>query len=445
MGVGVSVAGHPEPERRLGLRTASMLVVASMVGTGVFTTTGFLLRDLGNVQAVLLAWVAGGVLAMCGALAYGELTAALPENGGEYALLSRIYHPSVGFVSGWISLIVGFSAPIAAAAVAFGAYATRVFPAVDATVWAVGLIVVTTALHVARARLGGHVQDAVTLLDVLLVLGFVVGGFFAADVGRLTDATGPPLGPVVASGDMAVGLVYVSFSYSGWNAAAYVAGEIREPGRVLPRALLLGTGVVTVLYVGLNAVFLASAPPEELSGVLEIGHVAATHLFGPSAAPWVSLLVAVGLATTVGALIVTGPRIYERMGRDHPRLAVLAPPRSRHGPLRATALQTLVAIALAATATFDALLTYIGFTLALSAGLTLAGVFVLRRREPGLHRPYRAWGHPFTTALALALVLWMAVFTLRERPVAALAGLGTIALGLLLYAVVTGSGRRRRT
>ncbi|MDQ3035747.1 MAG: amino acid permease, partial [Myxococcota bacterium] len=203
---------------------------------------------------------------------------------------------------------------------------------------------------------------------------------------------GASFGALAVRGDLAIALVWVSFSYSGWNAAAYVAGEVRDPGRALPRALLGGTAIVTLLYLALNVAFLASAPPEVLAGQVDVAHVAARHLLGPEVGVLVGAVVAVGLATTVGALAMTGPRVYERMGLDHPRLAVLTTSRRGRGPLRAIVLQTLVAIALAATATFEALLTYIGFTLAISAALTLAGVFVLRAREPDLERPYRAWG-----------------------------------------------------
>lgn len=425
------------PTRRLGLRTATMLVVASMVGSGVFTTTGFLLRDLGSAPAVLTVWLLGGVLATCGALAYAELTAALPENGGEYALLSRIYGspygPALGFLSGWVSLVVGFSAPIAAAAMAFGAYTERVLPVLDRTALAVGLIGASSVLHAVRVRLGGRVQDAVTLLDLLLIGAFVAAGLAMGDLGRLTAEGWTSIPTALGTSTAAVGLVYVSYSYSGWNAAAYVAGEVRDPRRTLPRALLLGTSLVTVLYLALNAVYLAGAPPAALSGQLEVAHVAAEHLLGPVAAPWVSGLVAVGLATSVGALTMTGPRIYERMGQDHARLRTLAVRRGRGGPVRAVVLQTVVALLLAVTSTYDALLTYIGFTLALSSGLTVAGVFVLRRREPDLERPYRVWGHPVTTALALLLMGWMVALTLVERPLAALAGVGTLAAGLLVY------------
>jgi APA family basic amino acid/polyamine antiporter len=411
-----------------------------MIGTGVFTTTGLLSSDLGSALPVMLVWLLGGVVAICGALAYGELTAALPENGGEYALLSRIYHPAVGFTSGWLSLVVGFSAPMAASAVAFGEYVEPLVPSVDPRVWAVGLIVALSVLHAVHVRVGERVQDAITWLDLGLVVLLAGAGLALGRVERVADAGGPSLGALARSGDLAVGLVWVSFSYSGWNAAAYVAGEVQNPGRTLPRALFGGTAAVVLAYLALNAALLASAPPAVLAGEVDVAQVAARHLLGAAVAPFVSAVVALGLATTVGALMVTGPRTYERMGADHPRLSVLTASRRRRGPVRAIGLQTGVAVALAATATFDALLTYIGFTLALSSALTLLGVFVLRRREPALARPYRTWGHPWTTGLAIALSVWMAGHTLARRPIAALVGLGTVAAGLGLYALVS---RRR--
>ncbi|UJR83258.1 APC family permease [Sandaracinus amylolyticus] len=425
--------------RRITTRTATMLVIASTIGTGAFTTTGLLLADLGGALPVMIVWALGGALAMCGALAYGELTAAMPENGGEYALLSRIYHPAVGFVSGWISLIVGFSAPMAAAAIAFGAYLEPLLPGVSGKVWAIALILVFSGVHASGARGGARLQDAITALELGLVALLAIVGLALGEPSRVLEPGTTSLGALTTSGQLAVGLVWVSFSYTGWNAAAYVAGEVRDPGRALPRALLGGTAVVTCLYVALNAAFLASAPARVLAGEVDVAQVAARHLLGPEVGVVVGAVVAVGLATTVGAIALTGPRVYERMGSDHPRLAWLTTSRDgARGPLRASVLQTCIALALAATATFDALLTYIGFTLALSSALTLAGVFVLRARAPEMPRPYRAWGHPWTTGVAIALSLWMTVHTLWQRPVAALVGLATIVIGLWLYVALSG-------
>ncbi|MGB0680363.1 MAG: APC family permease [Polyangiales bacterium] len=417
----------------MGAPTATALVVASMVGTGAFTTSGLLLRALGSVQAVMLAWFVGGLIALCGALAYGELVAALPHNGGEYALLSRIYHPAVGFVAGWTSLVVGFAAPVAASALAFAAYARRFVPVpLSESMVATVLIVVVTAVHLGRSHVSDRLQNALTALKIaLIVLGVAVCAF-VVDWQHARTAV-PQWGALVASPRFAIGLIYVSFAYSGWNAAAYVAGEVCRPARNLPLSLMLGTTAVMGLYVALNAVILAAAPASTLAGVVEVAQVAAAHLLGLGAALAVSVLVALGLLTTMGALTVTGPRIYEAMGRDYSALALLGRRHPERGPRYATVLQSLLAVVMAQLAAFDALLTYIGFTLAISAALTLAGVFVLRRREPALPRPYRTWGHPISTTLALALTTWMAIYSIWERPWAAVAGLTTCALGLLGY------------
>jgi APA family basic amino acid/polyamine antiporter len=414
-----------------------------MIGTGVFTTTGFLVRDVGSIPAVVAIWAVGGVVACCGALAYAELGAALPENGGEYYLLSRIYHPGLGFVSGWVSLVVGFSAPMAAAALAFGAYLERLIPSLPALWVALALIGVLSLLHALRVRLGGGVQTGITVMQLLLILVFIAIGLPNIDVTRLAVGS-ERFGSSLASPAFAVGLVYVSFSYSGWNAASYVAGEVREPARALPRALLGGTAFVTVVYVLLNLVFVASAPVEALSGVLEVGHVAASHLLGPPAAVFMTMLVLLSLATTVGALAMTGPRVYEAMGRDHAALRRLVRGSSAGGPRAAIALQTILAVAMVLSARFDALLSYMGFTLSLFAGLTIAGVVVLRRREPGLERPYRTWGYPVTPLIALMLMAWMVVHALLERPKESLFGVGTLLVGATLYLVLRRSGSRAR-
>ena len=428
-----------KPVRRFSVPTATLLVVASMVGTGVFTTTGYLVRDIGSLGAVLLAWLLGGVLALFGALAYAELVAALPHNGGEYQLLGRIYHPAVGFVAAWTSLVVGFSAPIAASAIAFGEYANAalgsyaIHPAVHALLLIVGL----TGVHAARVTVGMGFQNAVTALKVLLILAFIVGGLATGDLGRIAEGTDRPIGEALLSPELAVGLIYVSFAYTGWNAATYIAGEVREPGRSLPLALLLGTLAVTALYLGLNVIFLAAVPAETLAASeSRVGHVAAVGLFGDDAARVLSAIVAAGLVSTVGALIVTGPRVYEAVGRDYGRLAFLGWRRENGGPITAMLLQSVIAIVMAMTATFDELLTYIGVVLSLAAALTVGGVFVLRVREPDLERPYRAWGHPITSIVFVGLMLWMVVASLIERPAVAVVSLGTVSAGLVLYFLV---------
>lgn len=423
-----------DPERELGVRTAALLVVASMIGTGVFTTTGFLVRDVGSAPAVLVAWLVGGVAALCGALAYGELAAALPANGGEYALLSRVYHPALGLVAGLVSFVVGFAAPAAASAIAFGAYLRGVFPAlgeVHATIASLLLLVGAGALHLFTARGGRGVQDATTALKVVLLVVFVALGLPRGDVSRLSEST-QPFGDAIFGAPFAAGLVYVAYAYTGWNAAAYVAGETRDPGRNVPRALALGTAVVTAIYLALNATFLAAAPAAALSGRLEVGEISARALFGDVGARLVSAVIAWGLVSNVGAFLFAGPRILEAIGRDVPRLSALSRRRVGGGPVASTLILLALALAMALSASFDALLLYVGVLLSLFAGLTAAGVFVLRRREPELPRPYRAFGHPATTLVFLALTTWMIVHATIERPTVAAWAAATLGLGLAL-------------
>ena len=427
--------------RRVGGATATLLVVASMVGTGIFTTTGLLVADLGSPAAVLAAWVTGGALALCGALSYGELAAALPRNGGEYQILSRVYHPAAGFAAGLVSIVVGFSAPLAASALAFGRYLSAVVPGVPPLLAGAALVVVAAVPHAMNVRLGGRVQVAVTVAGIALAAAFVAAGAARGHAGWLLGGERWTFAAAVTPA-FAVALVYVSFAYSGWNGAVYLAGEVRDPSRTLPRALLLGTAFVMALYLALNAVFLASAPPAELAGVVEVGHVAAVRLLGPGAGRALSALVAVVLAASVSALLMAGPRVYERMGRDYPALAFLALRTRQGGPAVAVAIQAGLALSMMATSSFAGLLVYVGFTLSIVTGLAVAGVIVLRVREPALARPVRAWGYPLTPLLFVALSAWMVVHALVRNPASSWAGVATAVAGVALHAVLGRRGGR---
>lgn len=429
----------------LGFWPATAIVVASMVGTGVFTSLGFQVAGTPSIFPLLLLWGVGGVVALCGALCYGELAAALPRSGGEYHYLSVIYHPAVGFLSGWASATVGFAAPIALAAVALGEYVHRLYPAAPVRALAAATVLLLALLHSRSVRFGGRVQVVLTALKVMVVLVLIVAALRPG-----TAVVLPPTGIRPVPGDatllfspaFAVSLVFVSYAYSGWNAAAYITGEIADPRRNLPRILLTGTALVAVLYVGLNYAFLRVTPLPELQGELEVGLLAAGRLFSPALAKLMGLTIAFLLTSTISAMTFAGPRIVQAIGEDVPTLAWLAHRQPGSGvPLRALLTQTAMALLfLAVGLTFQELLLYTGFVLSLFTFLTVVGVFILRLRRPDLPRPYRTWGYPLTPLLFLGLNGWTLWFLLRQNPSESLAGLLTLLLGLPLYFLLT---RRR--
>lgn len=405
-------------ERRLGLFSATALVVASMVGTGVFTTSGLLLADLGGPGPVLLTWLLGGVLASCGALSYAALARRLPESGGEYLFLSRTLHPAAGNIAGWISLLVGFSAPLAAAAYGFGEYLKHWVPEIGSRWLATGLLCGIALVHGIDAQRGAWLQNLAVVLKLALILAFI--GFALP---RL-PGSGQVEGASDGDGSLALALVWVSFSYSGWNAAVYVAGEVRDPRRNLPLALLLGTGLVTVLYLAMNATLLAAAPAAELAGRIEIARAAAQALGGPDWADRVSVLVAFALATTVSAMMMAGPRVYAQMARDGYLPAGLAG--GGKAPSVAVALQWGLSLLLLWTAAFDSLLTYIGFTLSLSSAATVIGLIRLKRREG---EAFAVPGWPWVPGVYLLGVGWLALATILRQPVESLWGLASFGIG----------------
>ncbi len=418
---------------RLSVSTATLLVIANMVGTGVFTTLGFQARAFDSPFVILSLWIVGGVGALAGALCYAELGAALPRSGGEYHFLSRIFHPSLGFLSAWVSLTVGFSAPVALAAMAFSAYLFRSVPGLNTMAVAVLLVVSVSAVHALGIRSGSWFQAFSTVLKLVLLLGLVCLGMF--------DPQGQPLDLVPDASDVralwssafAVALVYASYAYSGWNAAAYVTGEMRMPGRDLPRALWFGTLSVVVLYVLVNAAFLRAAPLSELSGQVEVGYWVGRNLLGESGGRIVGGMIALSLVSTVSAMTWAGPRVIQAVGEDYRLFRVFGFRNAGGGPVPAICLQLAIVLVLILTSSFERVMTYLGFTLGLSTFLTVAGLFVLRIREPDLPRPSRVWGYPVTPLLFLAINAWMLAWILVDRPVESLAGLATLAAGLFVY------------
>ena len=417
--------------------TATCIVVSNMIGTGVFTSLHFQVGPLPSPFAILVLWLVGGVCALCGALAYGELAAALPRSGGEYHFLSEAFHPAVGFLAGWLSATVGFAAPIAAAAMAFGKYFAEALPGASPVVLSLVIVALVTIVHLRGTQLGAAFQNASTALKVALIFIFIVAGAFVKPVPGVSFAPHAGAWDLMVSPPFAFSLIFVMYAYSGWNAATYIVGEVRDPSRNVPLAITLGTFIVAALYLALNATFLRVAPMSELGaeGKIEVGYVAATHIFGDAGGRLMAGLICIGLVASISAMTWIGPRVSMVMGEDHRLLAPLARKSKRDVPVIAMLLQFALVAALLLTASFDQIINYVQFSLTLCSMLAVIGVIVLRVRRPDLPRPYRTWGYPVTPAVFLAISAWMLAFTWKQHPHESLAGLGTLLLGLAIYAL----------
>lgn len=363
----------------LGIPAAASLVVANMIGTGVFVSLGYQLVDFHSAPPIMLLWLMGGVIALCGALSYAALADLLPKSGGEYHFLGSIYHPSLGFMAGMLSAIVGFGVPTAITALAMGGYLSKAWPAIPADAAAVAVILLGTLAHGLSARTSGRVQFASTLLKLLLIGFFLISAFLLPGKGdiRWTFDAAQDL-PQIAQPAFATAVFFVFYAYSGWNAAVYGLEEWKEPGKTVKFALVGGTLLVTVLYISLNAAFLLAAPAADLTGEREIAHVAAAALFGPQAGRVVSGLFAAGLFASVSALLWAGPRVLATMGRDIRALRFFNP--SGGVPLRPLMFQSVFAIILVLTGKFETLVTYTQTGLTLCTFLTVLGLILLKMR-----------------------------------------------------------------
>jgi len=419
--------------KKISLLTATCIVVANMVGTGIFTSLGFQVGDLPSGFAIMALWALGGLCALCGALSYAELGAALPRSGGEYRFLSAIYHPAVGFLAGWISATVGFAAPVALAAMAFGQYFAGVVPGANPLVLSLAVVAGVTLFLLRNVGMGSVFQNASTLLKVALILVVIAAGFFVTHVQPVSFFPAPGDGALIRSAPFAVSLVYVMYAYSGWNASTYIVGEMRNPGRNIPLSLGLGTLLVMVLYLGVNAAFLRSTPTAEIAGKMEVGLIAGPYLFAAAGTKLMAGLICAGMVSSISAMMWIGPRVTMAMGEDLTPLRWLAHKSAAGIPVRAMLVQFAIVNALLLTSTFDKVLTYVQFSLQVCSALTVLGVIVLRFTQPALPRPYKTWGYPVTPLVFLAISAWMLAYVWREHPSESLWGLATMALGLAIY------------
>jgi len=426
------------PNDKFRFPTVTAVVIANMVGTGVFTSLGFQLLEIRSGFVILMLWATGGLIAVCGAMTYAELGAAMPRSGGEYNFLARIYHPAAGFVSGWTSATIGFAGPTALAAMTFAAYATSIFPA-EAPAWlekllAAGLVILLTVVHSSSRRNSGGIQVLFTILKVGVIVVFCMAAALLVESPqpvRFLPVMGD--GALLTSSAFAVSLIYVSYAYTGWNAATYLSSELENPQRTLPGILLTGTLIVTILYVALNCVFLYTAPIDAMQGQVEVGYIAAKSAFGDVGSRLTGLVLAMLLISTVSAMTIAGPRVLQVIGEDFPALGFLARRNSDGIPGTAIHVQSTLAVVFILTSTFESVLVFAGFTLALNSFATVLSVFFLRYKRPDVPRPYKTFLFPLPPLIYLTLTGWTLWFVLLNRPLEGLFGLGVIGSGLIVY------------
>lgn len=416
-------------KNKIGWITASALVIANMIGTGVFTSLGFQLEETRNSWSIIILWVIGGVIAVAGAFSYAEMGAYFKRSGGEYHYLSKIYHPIAGYLSGWVSLSVGFAAPVALAAVAMGSYLFNVLE-IDPRVTASTVVLAVTIIHSISIGYSSRFQNVVTVFKVLLIAGFIgVGLLLTADQSTF-DWSGKWQTEMMMPA-FAVALVFVTFSYTGWNAAAYIVEEIKDVKTNLPKALIRGTLIVTVLYVLLQLVFLKHATIDQLTGQVEIGQVVAENMFGLTGGKLISLSIALFLISSISAMVWVGPRVTKVMAEDHAIWHFLNRKSRNDIPVSAIWFQTAISLVMVWSGTFEQVLVYCGFILLLFGAMAVLGAFFIDRKKGAL--PYRNPTYPWLPGLFVLASVWTLAFLIYERPVECLMGLSNLLVGLVTY------------
>jgi len=424
---------------KLGYLPAVSIVVANMVGVGVFTSLGFQLFDLHDYRSIVLIWLVGGVLALLGSFCYSELSSTFPKSGGEYHFLRLSFGNHVGFLSGWTSAILGFAAPIAAASHAFAKYFVNVIDtSINSLFISTILILAITLIHWFSITVGSRFQVYFTFGKISLLLFFIVAGFILTPAGiPVADSTGRPLLSSI-SDDLLnkgfwIGLIYVSYAYSGWNASAYMIDDIKNPTKNVPRSIISGTIIVLILYTLVNYIFLKSSPADQLVGKEDVAYVAADHIFGNRGAVIISSFISFFLISTISSMIIVGPRVIKRISEDYTILKFFAPNSSNNVPQKAILLQSFIALFILYTSSFDFIVTSIGFVLSIFTTLTAVGSIIMRVKQPNAVRPVKIPLYPITPLIYCFFNIWIMYFTVVNRPYHALAGLSFLLLGSLIY------------
>ena len=419
--------------RHIGVWTASAFVISSMIGTGVFTSLGYQLVDINTAFPILLLWLIGGIISLFGAFSYSELASAFPRSGGEYSILSKVYHPAVGFIGGFVSSTIGFSAPAVLAAIALGKYTVAIFPQLNSTIIASVIILLFNLIHSQTLKYGRLIQDWTTIGKIVLIVFFIISGLLIDSPQNISFLPIPNDGSLIMSSSFAVSLVWISYAYTGWNSTVYIAGEVKNPQKNIHYSLLFSTAFVTVLYILLNFIFLFSTPISEMRGMIEVGFIAGVNIFGDQGGRIVSGGIALLLLSTISSYVFIGPRITQVIGEDFKYLRFFSKVNSSGIPINGFIFQLSISLIFILTSTFEQVLLYAGITFIIINTITVIGVIVLRFYQPTLNRPYKSWGYPWTQIIFTISNLWILYFTFKNQPFESLIGIGIILISLIFY------------
>ncbi|WP_287373891.1 amino acid permease [Prosthecochloris sp.] len=422
---------HNTASRKLGYFSATAIIIAVMIGTGVFTLTGFIAQNISSQTLIIAAWGLGGVISLCGALSYAELASYMPESGGEYYFLSRLMHPSIGFLSGWVSFIAGFSAPVAASAVALGTYSSAFWNSINPISVALISVIILSIMHIIDTKFGSYIQNMLTLIKILLIFFFISIGYFGASEKNVFMNNHENHFDAFFHEDFLASMLLISYAYAGWNMAAYIGGEIKNPKKNLPLSLITGTLFVAFIYILINIIYLKILTINDIKGVLEIGYLSMKTLYGDSIGRWFSLGISIALISMISALLMAGPRIYMMVGNDYKIFKLLSIKTSRDTPIISIILQASVAIILIITMSYESLLYYIGFTLTIFSVLAVSCVFLLRAN--GHNSNFKTPLYPLVPLVFICSNLLILFYTIQKKPIESTIGFVTIVTGFIIY------------
>jgi len=418
--------------RTYNLQAATSFVVATMVGTGVFTSLGYQLEATDSFFSIMLLWTLGGIAAFTGALSYLALAMRMPRSGGEYHFFSRIYGPALAYVAGLLTVVVGFAAPIAASAMAFEKYANNIL-ILPEKIWSVALVLLVACIHLFDVKKGGDFNVITTVIKIVLILVFIGAGLFYSNPQALEFMPQTRDLDLMMSSGFGVSLVYVTYAYTGWNAAIYVMDEIKNPKRNIPLAILFGTTIVTIIYLLLHFVFLYTTPMEAMAGKVDVAYEPGKNIFGTTGAKWISAIIAIGLIPNVSSMIVSSSRVVRRMGEDYRILSIFQRTNKNASPYLALLLMGGLSLLFVLVSTFKETVEYAGFILSFFGLFTVLGLFLHHRRHPEIEMPFGRWFFPVVPIIYILIKVLIITYLIWDDPNRIWQGALTFGIAFVLY------------